>query len=103
MEEYNTVDSKFRLAILAARRAKQIIKGSKRKIDMEAGNPLTIAMQEIKQGIITPENLYSFEQDELFMEEGENEAVEREVDDEDEDNDLEMDLESEDSSEEEED
>ncbi len=61
------MDSKFRLAILAAKRAKQIIKGSKKQVDIEAGNPLTIALEEIKQGIITPKNLYTFEQDRLFM------------------------------------
>jgi DNA-directed RNA polymerase subunit K/omega len=48
----NGIDSKFRLAILVARRAKQLIGGAKRKIDIKAENVLTIAMEEFKQGKI---------------------------------------------------
>ena len=67
LEGYKNIDSKFRLAILAAKRAKQLIRGSKKLVDIEAGNPLTIALEEIKQGFITPKNLYTYEQDKLFM------------------------------------
>jgi len=51
---YNTngIDSKFRLAILVARRAKQLIGGAKKKVDIKAENVLTIAMEEFKQGKI---------------------------------------------------
>jgi DNA-directed RNA polymerase omega subunit len=51
---YNTngIDSKFRLAILVARRAKQLIGGAKRKVEIKAENVLTIAMEEFKQGKI---------------------------------------------------
>jgi DNA-directed RNA polymerase omega subunit len=48
----NGIDSKFRLAILVARRAKQLIGGAKKKIDFKAENVLTIAMEEFKQGKI---------------------------------------------------
>jgi DNA-directed RNA polymerase subunit omega len=48
----NGIDSKFRLAILVARRAKQLIGGAKKKVDIKADNPLTIAMEEFKQGKI---------------------------------------------------
>jgi len=48
----NGIDSKFRLAILVARRAKQLIGGAKRKIDIKAENVLTIAMEEFRQGKI---------------------------------------------------
>jgi DNA-directed RNA polymerase omega subunit len=48
----NGIDSKFRLAILVARRAKQLIGGAKRKVDIKAENVLTIAMEEFKQGKI---------------------------------------------------
>ncbi len=47
MEQLDFIDSKFRLALLAARRAKQLVAGSKKKIDVTAENPLTIAIQEI--------------------------------------------------------
>ena len=50
MEQLDFIDSKFRLALLTARRAKQLVAGSKKKIEINAENPLTIAMQEIFQG-----------------------------------------------------
>lgn len=45
-------DSKFRLCILAAKRAKQLVNGAKKKLDIKAENPLTIAIAEIRAGII---------------------------------------------------
>jgi DNA-directed RNA polymerase subunit omega len=48
----NGIDSKFRLAILVARRAKQLIGGARKKIDFKSDNPLTVAMEEFKQGKI---------------------------------------------------
>jgi DNA-directed RNA polymerase omega subunit len=48
----NGIDSKFRLSILVARRAKQLIGGAKKKVDIKAENVLTIAMEEFKQGKI---------------------------------------------------
>ena len=50
MEEFDFIDSKFRYAILAAKRAKQLINGSRKKVEMTAENPLTIALEEIAQG-----------------------------------------------------
>lgn len=87
--------SKFRLAILAARRAKQLINGARKRVDMKAENPLTIALEEIRQGKIdlnnfnedTHENLL----DEMFKdpvpdtEEPEEEPVEVSEEDEEED------------------
>ena len=52
MYNLNGIDSKFRLAILVARRAKQLIGGAKRKVDIKAENVLTIALEEFKQGKI---------------------------------------------------
>lgn len=52
MYNLNGIDSKFRLAILVARRARQLIGGAKRKIDFKAENVLTIAMEEFRQGKI---------------------------------------------------
>jgi DNA-directed RNA polymerase omega subunit len=43
VEDRNVIDSKFRLVILAAKRAKQLL-------NME--NPLSIALEEIRQGKI---------------------------------------------------
>jgi len=47
VEKLDFIDSKFRFALLAAKRAKQIVNGSKKRIDMHAENPLTIALEEI--------------------------------------------------------
>lgn len=52
MESSEFIDSKFRLVILAAKRARQLLRGGRKKVDMVAENPLTIAMEEIKRGLI---------------------------------------------------
>jgi DNA-directed RNA polymerase subunit omega len=57
LEQLDFIDSKFRLALLAARRAKQLVAGSKKKIEINAENPLTIAIQEIYRGKINFEIL----------------------------------------------
>lgn len=49
MDTPDFIDSKFRLAILAAKRAKQLVHGAKKKVDINAENPLTVAMEEIRQ------------------------------------------------------
>jgi DNA-directed RNA polymerase subunit omega len=50
VEEFKFVDSKFRFAILAARRAKQLIAGSKKRVEVNAENPLTVALKELAEG-----------------------------------------------------
>jgi DNA-directed RNA polymerase subunit omega len=52
VQTFNGIDSKFRLAILVARRAKQLIGGMRRRVDIKSDNPLTVAMEEFKQGKI---------------------------------------------------
>lgn len=52
MEQLDFIDSKFRLAILAAKRGKQLVNGAKKKLDVSAENPLTIALKEIYAGKI---------------------------------------------------
>ena len=64
----NGIDSKFRLAILVARRAKQLIGGARRKIEIKTDNPLTVAMEEFRQGKIDFDVLY--EEQSLFGEAG---------------------------------
>ncbi len=53
METPDFIDSKFRLAILAAKRAKQLVQGARKKIDINAENPLSIALEEIARGKIS--------------------------------------------------
>jgi len=72
LEDHNVVDSKFRLVILAAKRAKQLLKGSRKKIETQLENPLSIALDEIKQGkidfeILLNENLEQNAGEKLFM------------------------------------
>ena len=69
MEDQKVVDSKFRLVILAAKRAKQLLKGSRKKIETQVENPLSIALEEIKQGKVDFEILLS---EDLEQESGEN-------------------------------
>ncbi len=52
MQPLNGIDSKFRLAILVARRAKQLIGGARRKVDVKSDNTLTVALEEFRQGKI---------------------------------------------------
>ena len=66
MEEFKFIDSKFRFCILAAKRAKQIIAGSKKRIEMSAENPLTIALQELEQRKVGFEILDEFDLGENF-------------------------------------
>lgn len=61
METPGFIDSKFRLAILAAKRAKQLVSGAKKKIDLTAENPLTVALEEVYRGKIS---FQIFEEDE---------------------------------------
>ncbi|MBN1938908.1 MAG: DNA-directed RNA polymerase subunit omega [Candidatus Aminicenantes bacterium] len=52
MELYGNVDSKFRYVIVAAMRAKQLIKGAKTKIEAKTKNPIRLAQAEVRAGLI---------------------------------------------------
>lgn len=52
MELYGNIDSKFRYVIVAAMRAKQLIKGAKTKIDLKTKNPIRLAQAEVRAGLI---------------------------------------------------
>jgi len=80
----NKLDSKFRLAIIVARRAKQLINGAKPLVEIEAQNPLTIAIDEVNKGLVTMEmldnvNIYLAEPTELSLEEETAEGKEGEL------------------------
>ena len=81
MYNLNGIDSKFRLAILVARRAKQLIGGAKKKVDIKAENVLTIAMEEFKQGKIDFDILNQYPT--LLIEENQELATEAAVENED--------------------
>ena len=52
LKTYSDFDSKFRFVIVAAKRAKQLLKGSKPKLTSKSKNLIRIAQQEVKQGLI---------------------------------------------------
>ncbi len=83
MHEIENIDSKFRLCILAAKRAKQLVNGATKKVDIKAENPLTIALNEIENGQISFHILAEGEEpstdENLFEEELENEEEEMDL------------------------
>ena len=52
MQTYGKIDSKFRFVIIAAKRAKQLIKGAKTKIALKTKNPIRLAQAEVRAGLI---------------------------------------------------
>ncbi len=48
---------KFDKVNKVSQRAKQLIRGAKKLVDIRAGNPLTIAIKEFEEGLITEELL----------------------------------------------
>lgn len=52
MKDYGNVDSKYRFVIIASKRAKQLLKGSKPRIKGKSRNPIRIAQSEVKLGLV---------------------------------------------------
>ena len=52
MDAFGNIDSKYRFIILAAKRAKQLLKGAKPKIQGKSKNPIRIAQTEVRSGLI---------------------------------------------------
>ena len=51
------IDNRYDLVILAAKRARQIIFGADPLVEEENDKPTVLALREIADGIITPENI----------------------------------------------
>jgi DNA-directed RNA polymerase subunit omega len=47
------LDSKFRLVLIAARRAEQIVSGAQPKTKSDHSKPTYIALQELKEDLVT--------------------------------------------------
>jgi DNA-directed RNA polymerase omega subunit len=78
VETYGKLDSKFRFVIVASKRAKQILNGSKAKIKSKTRNPIRIAQIEVKNGLVEfdilktrAEDLLDIEEPVILAEEGE--------------------------------
>ncbi len=52
MDAFGNIDSKYRFIILAAKRAKQLLKGAKPKIQGRSKSPIRIAQAEVRSGLI---------------------------------------------------
>lgn len=52
MKAYSDIDSKFRFVILASKRAKQLLAGSKPKLESKSKNLIRIAQEEVKNGLV---------------------------------------------------
>jgi DNA-directed RNA polymerase omega subunit len=46
------IDSKFRFVILAAKRAKQLLRGSKPRVKSKSKNPIRVAQLEVNKGLV---------------------------------------------------
>jgi DNA-directed RNA polymerase omega subunit len=52
LDAFGNIDSKYRFIILAAKRAKQLLKGAKPKVQGKSRNPIRIAQAEVRKGLI---------------------------------------------------
>lgn len=75
-------ESRFQFVILAAKRARQLLKGAKPKIKTKSRNPIRIAQEEIKMGLVdfeilaSPELTEEVQSDEILVSEGAGEELE---------------------------
>jgi DNA-directed RNA polymerase omega subunit len=51
-DQIGKIDSKYRFIILASKRAKQLLKGAKPKLQTRSRNPIRIAQAEVRDGLI---------------------------------------------------
>ncbi len=52
MDAFGNIDSKYRFIIIAAKRAKQLLRGAKPKVQGKSRNPIRIAQTEVRSGLI---------------------------------------------------
>jgi DNA-directed RNA polymerase omega subunit len=52
LKAYGEIGSKFRFVILASKRAKQLLQGSKPRIKSKSKNPIRIAQKEVRDGFV---------------------------------------------------
>lgn len=69
MQNYGGIDSKFRFVIVASKRAKQLLQGSKVKIKTKTRNPIRIAQIEVRRGLVEFDILKTRTEDLLEIEE----------------------------------
>lgn len=52
MKTYTEIDSKFRFVILASKRAKQLLHGARPKVKSKSKNPIRVALNEVRSGLV---------------------------------------------------
>jgi DNA-directed RNA polymerase subunit K/omega len=52
LKELGNVDSKYRFVIVASKRAKELLKGAKSRLKSKSRNPIRIAQNEVKLGLV---------------------------------------------------
>lgn len=52
MDQFGKIDSKYRFIILASKRAKQLLKGAKPKIQSRSKSLIRIAQAEVRDGLV---------------------------------------------------
>lgn len=52
MKELGKIDSKYRFVIIASKRAKELLKGAKARLKSKSRNPIRIAQNEVKLGLV---------------------------------------------------
>lgn len=52
LKDYGNFDSKFRFVIVASKRAKELLKGAKPRIKAKSKNPIRIAQNEVRMGLV---------------------------------------------------
>jgi DNA-directed RNA polymerase subunit omega len=82
VQTYGKIDSKYRFVIVAAKRAKQLLKGAKPKIKAKTKNPIRIAQIEVREGRIEFDILHSHRED--ILEPGEQVVLAADVEEADE-------------------
>jgi DNA-directed RNA polymerase subunit K/omega len=63
LKDLGNVDSKYRFVIIASKRAKELLKGAKSRIKSRSKNPVRIAQQEVRMGLVDFEILKSKTED----------------------------------------
>ncbi len=74
-KEYGNIDSKYRFVIVASKRAKDLLKGAKARIQDKSKNAIRIAQKEVRLGlvdfeILTPKREEIQEEESVFLGEG---------------------------------
>ena len=63
MKDLGNVDSKYRFVIVASKRAKELLRGAKARIKSKSRNPIRIAQNEVKLGLVEFEILKTKKED----------------------------------------